>query len=164
MAVTADFDFKMQAIATPDMDQDLATDPTITHEIKGDTGTLTGSSASPPITKKYADQVLLVAGAKTLDLTALDDGNLPDITFLGLKVQFIKIRALITNAAPVTIKKGATDGYAIFGGTAPEKTLAKGDIEMSMFNDSLADVSGSLKNIDLVGTGTDGIEIILMAG
>lgn len=158
------YDFKLQAIETPIMDQDLGADPTITHELKGDTGTPTGSNAAPPIQRKYADKVLLAGGAKTIDLTALDDGNLPDIDFTTFKVQLVKIRALASNTQGIKIKKGATNGYGIFGANTPEITLEKGDIAMYLFNDSLADVSATEKTIDLTGNAAEGVEMILIAG
>lgn len=164
-SVQAIFDFKLQVIETPDMDQDLAPDPAITHEITGDSGDLSGSSAEPPITKKFAGNVVLAAGAKTLDLTALENGNLPNETFDGLKVQILKFKALPDNTNAVKIKKGGTNGYEFCGSGAPECTLEKaGDVAMYKFNDSLADVSSTVKNLDFSGTGSDGVKVILCAG
>lgn len=126
--------------------------------------TYNGSSSPPGV--YYSSQVVaLVAGAKTLDLTALLGGLQGVIDATGKKLQVLRIRGEAdgTNAA-LTISEGAANPYELFGAANPIVYPAGCTKAWTFeFDDKLADVAAGAKNISLAGTGTDSyfIEIIL---
>ena len=69
------------------------------------------ASTTPPVTKVAAFEKALSAGAATIDLTNLTGTNGATVDGTGLKVQVLKIKNKATNANPITIKTGLTDGY-----------------------------------------------------
>jgi hypothetical protein len=126
--------------------------------------TLTGSS-TPPVTKVSAFQQALTAGAATIDLTSLpdEDGVAAAVTFSGLKVQWAHFENPSTNANSITISEGASNGYEL-AGNAWTVTLDPGEQVVYLGNDTSPDVSGTTKNIDLAGTGTQALNVTLIAG
>lgn len=124
------------------------------------------ATSVPPITKIAGGQVALAAGAKTLSLVALTGlgANGADVNMNGLKVQAIYAENPSTNANTISIAKGASQGYE-FSGSDGKLTLAPGQSVLLFGNDATPDVaSGSAHNIDLTGTGTQALNIIIVAG
>jgi hypothetical protein len=128
------------------------------------------SATISPTGKKANCVVTLTAGAATLDLTAVSD---PAGTqnFNGLKVQAFKIRN--TSATVVTISKGGSNGYALSGTSAftipiPPAYTTGGVTyygEVTMFIPEFSqDVDGTHKTIDFAGSGTESLQVTLIAG
>jgi hypothetical protein len=120
-----------------------------------------------PMTKMYAQQLALSAGAYTLNLTALTDAAGAAMTFLGLKTQFVYIENAPKSGAPNTgtlnIKIGASDGYAIFGDAASEVTLAVGGY-IAIYNpEGCPDVASDVDQIDISSSDADA-DFIVMIG
>ena len=122
-------------------------------------GTYTGTTV-PPVTKIGAKTAALVAGALTIDLTALTGwgANGANVDGTGLKLQFFRVRNL--GAADMTFATGGTSGYN-FGGPF---TVKAGCEVLFKFNDNLPDVAAGVKNIGVTGTGTDTAEVTLVLG
>lgn len=144
------------------------TDPTMVHDFGADSATLDANS-SPPATKSWSDQLQLAAGAGALDLTALDRGPiLSDVDFTGLKLQAIKLTCPTTNTGGITVeKKDAVTGYNPFGvdnSTAEKVTIVPGGGIVMFFDDELEDIDATHKDLTFTGTGTEAINIILVAG
>lgn len=167
MAVTVNFIQELKAEESISLGLDLVSNPTVTHQI-GDNGRTSGTltaSTVVPATKAWSDTRTLSAGADALDLTALVFGNLANVTFSGLKVQNIKIKAAATNTSPIVVKPAASNGYNLFGDADGQVTLGAG-AEVQVYNpDTLADVGGSAKAVDVTSADVDAIySIILVAG
>jgi hypothetical protein len=126
--------------------------------------TLVSATSGQPAVMQAAFAKALAAGVATIDLRALpgllagitQDGN-------GLKVQHYVFENPATNANPITIAKGAANGYALFGATGLIE-LAPGDLIEADVPESRPDVAGGAKTIDLSGTGTQAINVHLVLG
>lgn len=123
-------------------------------------------NTTPAVTKvAYFDQALS-GGAATIDLTALPHlGDVVDGT--GLNVRAFRLYNPGTN--PVTISKGASNGYEIFGGADGEVTVLPGHavqfgVALGGTAGELAEIGSGAKTIDLVGTGTDEFEVSVAMG
>ena len=136
-------------------------DKSVTHQLK-DELVLT-SSSTPDFEKVWSARQLLTAGAATIDLKALTDPEGNTITTEGKKIRAIKIKALSTNANALTISEGASNGYELFG-NAFTIALEAGDHFLAYLGTNAPDISDTTKNIDLAGTGTQGIDIIIVIG
>jgi hypothetical protein len=125
------------------------------------------ASTTPPVTKSSTFDKALVAGAATIDLTSLpdDDGNVGAVDFTGLKPQVVILTNKSTNANAITIAKGASNGYTGFG-AAFSITLQPGDTVAFKGNDNagVTDVASGARTLDLSGTGTQVLQVQLIAG
>lgn len=165
--INADYNFGLTVGEELDLALDQTGDPTITHSISGGRSLLTGDT-TPAVTEVWSDDIPLVAGVHTIDLRALTDRKGPggvavDKDFDGLKIILVKIVAADDNAAHLVFKKGATNGYNLFGGTT-WFAIPKGGSYLAYLKAGLAAVSATVKTIDVTGTGTDSFKIILVAG
>lgn len=126
--------------------------------------TLTAGT-TPPATKFVKKLCALVAGALTIDLTALTgwgtNGTDEDMT--GLNLQEIFIEATSTNANAITISTGASNGYPAFGEDW-SIALQASQVFSAYGNNLTPEVSGTDKTIDLAGTGTQSVEIYMVFG
>lgn len=140
----------------------VASGDTLTHSAFNVSGTLT-SSSTPPVTKHAASQTALVAGTKTLDLTALIGTNGATVDGTGLKVQGFLATNPSTNANSITIEPGATNPYNLFG-SAFKIILQPGETFAWKGNDVAPDVTSLQKNIKLTGTGTQALNLEIVMG
>ena len=157
----------LKATETVDVGLELGSNPIIDHEIATDsTGTLNALS-TPAVTVPWSDQLTLGGAVDTLDLTALVRGNaaLANVDMTGLKVQAVKFHCPSANTGTAKIEKGAANGYAILGASFDVITLSPGESAIFIRNESLPDVSGTVKTIDITSTvASDVLDIILVAG
>lgn len=141
-------------------------DPTVTTNGLNTTAGLTAST-TPPVTKYSAFQKALSGGSGTIDLTSLPDANgvAAQVDFTGLKLQVVKLRNLATNANAITVEVGASNGHTLFGATW-EITLQPGDEFLWKGNDNsgVPNVASNNKAIDISGTGSQILEVLLVAG
>jgi hypothetical protein len=164
MAITAKYALLLDVEETLAMGLDLADDPTAKHTIPGSFGSLVATT-TVPATKVISDTRSLTAGADTIDLTNMGGPYNTTVTFAALKVQLLKIKADATNSDPIVFDKGASNGYELFGDANGQITLDAGCEALFFFNESLADVSGSAKTIDVSSVDTNAsYSIILVAG
>lgn len=128
-----------------------------------DTNSPLNSSSTPTATKVSAQTVALVAAAKTIDLTALTGTNGAAIDGTGLKVVACKFQNPSTNANNIIAKFGASNAY-LFGNDAAWKVrLEPGDEVLFKFAANPA-IDATHKNIDLSGTGTQALNVVLVLG
>jgi hypothetical protein len=135
-------------------------DDLITHYINLDESLSASSSVVP--SKGIAVEVALIAGAKTLDLTALSGTLGSTVTMSGLKLQHLIIKNKTGNGDMV-FTEGATNGYEAMG-NAWKITLKAGQYFAFNGLDLTPDVSGSAKDIDVTGTGTQSFQIFAIFG
>ena len=134
----------------------------VTHDILNKTKSL-GAATTPPATKVAAFQKALAAGVATIDLTALVGTNGEIVDGSGLKVQCLKVANPVTNANPISITEGAANGYAAFG-AGWKLTLSPGMEALLYGDDDAPDVAAGDKNIDLAGTGSQALDVLIVLG
>ena len=166
-SVSAEFAMRCEVAETIALGLDNVADRAVTHTVGADEGTLNASS-TPAVSQTFSDTIALAAGAGTLDLTSLAGPSSTTIDFTGLKVQLIKIKTPPTNAGSIIVehKDGAT-GYNLFGddNTSDESIeVPPGSVMEFKYNDKLEDVDATHKDLKFTGTGTDGMQMILVAG
>ncbi len=160
----------------------LAMSLTVTEEIANNTDSLSATarsvthnafnvsetlprSASPavPFTSTAFFKKALSSGAATIDLTSLTGTNGKTVDLTGLKVQAILLRNPSTNANPITVGEGATNGYEL-AGNAWSVQLKPGMSCMIYAAEQAPDVGSSAKTIDLAGTGSQALDVGIVAG
>jgi len=116
------------------------------------------------VTKVAAFSQALTGGAATIDLTALD-GTVGTVDGTGLKLQVFKLKAPTTNTATLTATKGASNGYGLdSAGATWTVPLAPGQEFLFYGDDDPPDISSTKKNIDLSGTGTESVQVMIVVG
>ncbi len=130
----------------------------VTHSAFNKTGTMTGST-TPPVTNVYSGKP---AAGGTIDLTALTNVT-GTFSAAGKKVQAVQINNPATNTGALTVSPGAANAYELFG-TAKSVVIPVGGSLNMLFNDTLADVDATHKNIDLAGTGAETYEVVIVVG
>jgi len=135
---------------------------TVTHSLLNKSAVFTGTS-DVPVSKVAAFEKALVAGAGSIDLTALVGTNGAAVDGTGLKVQAIKVIADADNSAAITLADGASNGYELLGASWTIKLKAGQEIVI-FGNEETPDIGGTAKVIDLTGTGTDKLQIIIVMG
>jgi hypothetical protein len=168
MSVTATIAQNLSVVETLDNN----TDPIAAANRKVTWGALSAvsesltASTTVPATKVAGGQVALVAGAKTLDLTALTGLGANGATedFTGLKVQALFMKNPATNSGSISIAPGASNGYE-FNGSDGKLTLSPGQSVLLYLADSAPDVAdSSADQLDFAGTGTEEFDIVMVAG
>lgn len=125
------------------------------------------ATTTPAATQVWSGTVTLVAGTKSLDLTALSGiGGLAQ-DFTGLKLRACGWHAPSANTGDITIRPHATNGYPLLGtdgATTGRKVVRpKGRGCFTEETDAAA-VSASAKVIEFVGTGSETINLHLVFG
>lgn len=167
-AVTAHWNMRCDVEETIALSEDLAeADPTYVHTIADTRGTLNATS-TPAVTKTFSDTLNLTAGAATLDLTSLSGPAGTTVDFTDLKVHLVKLSCPSTNTAGITVDRGAANAYNLFGAdnsTAEQVEVLPGaTCEFFHGNNETEDVDATHKSVQFAGTGTEAIDVILVAG
>lgn len=138
-----------------------ANQSSILHDKLNRSVSLSGST-TPAVSVVIAETFALTAGAGTIDLTAMTGTNGATVNATGLKAKLCKIHNPATNAA-FTVKAGATNPYPLLG--AAFLIVLQPDQEiLAYLLDAGSAVSSTVKSIDLAGTGTQAIEMIIVFG
>ena len=153
--------------STPAVSSTTASNANLVHNQYNDGGTLNGST-TPPVTKTASFHQALSGDSATIDLTALVGSNAGAVSGSGLKVQWIKFKAVVAagtnNSNVINIAVGASNGYELMGANF-DVALQPGQMFAFYGNDAAPDVSGTDLAIDLAGTGsTDGVEVTICMG
>jgi hypothetical protein len=155
----------MQASGTEALGQTGVADPTVSHSIGA--GSVSRSpTTTVPVTKSWEGEVALAAGTATLDLTALDRGNLANLDLTGEIVQSLHVRGDNANTGAIELDVAAANGYDIHGSGASSQICAvEADDEVLILkNDTAPAVSSTVKDITLTGTGTEKVHVMILAG
>lgn len=158
MALTA-FSGIIKALITEDVtvDPTLYTDKSVTHGFQKTVSALTG------LTKAASFVQALIATAATIDLEALPGVNGATIVGTGLRVQWAAFENPATNANPITISKGAANGYDGFGADF-SLTLPPGASAIICTADAGSNISGANSDLDLLGTAVQPLTCVLVIG
>lgn len=162
MSVKVQYDSNLTVRETLETGVPAATDAEIS--ISGyNTSAALNATSTPTATKVSAQAVALVAGAKTIDLTALTGTNGVTIDGTGLKVVLCKLQNPSTNANNIVAKFGASNAYLFGNDAAWRHRLEPGDEILLKFNANPA-IDSTHKNIDLSGTGTQALNVEIVLG
>lgn len=139
-----------------------------TYNVTGISSSRTLTSATTPaVTKHSSFQKTLSSGLGTIDLTSLpdDQGTAAAVTLNGLKPHSLIFRNLAANANAITVAVGASNGYDGLGASFTI-TLQPGDEFRYSGTDGagLTEISSSKKTFDLTGTGSQVLEVQVVAG
>lgn len=137
---------------------------TVTHDQWGESHSLNGAS-SPPVSAIAIKQAALVSGVLTIDLTALTGWgtNGATVNGNGLKVQYLKLRNPATNANPIKVAVGASNGYAMHGSDWAI-TLQPGQWANFYGNNASPTIGSGAKNLDLTGTAAQALDVMIVMG
>lgn len=168
MAVNATYKGEVTVVRTVDDPFVGSGDNTVTINALNKTKSLTGATSATagtegPVTKDANFQKALSGGAGTIDFRALPTPEAGTIDLNGLKVQIVKFRNPNTNANPITIVEGASNGLALFG-AAFSITLQPGQEIQAYLAEAAPDVSATDKTIDLTGTASQALDVQVVAG
>jgi len=128
-----------------------------------DTGKTLTAATTPPVTCGALFDQALTSGTATIDLTALVGANTKTVNGTGLRVQVLRLRNPATNANPISIAKGASNGYDGLGANFKD-TLAPGAEFLRYLNDAGSDIGSGNKTLDLAGTGAQVLEVEIIMG
>lgn len=165
-SVSARYALELEVTEVLALGLDNATDPSFPHSIGSPNGTLIATT-TPPVTKVFSDNLALVAGARTLDLTSLAGPAGTTVDFTGLKVQLIALRCPESNTLPILVQKGDANAYNLLGAdNASSETIEMmpGDDLLIKRRDTLEDVDATHSDVKFTGNGTEAIQVILVAG
>lgn len=125
--------------------------------------TLDANSSPAVVTKSAAFEKAMSSGAGTIDFRALVGTNGGAIDGNGLKVQAIKLINKANNANAITIVPGASNGLNLFG-AAFSITLSPGQEITAYFKEQGTDIDATHKTIDISGTGSQVLQVIVVMG
>lgn len=134
----------------------------ITHQAFNDTLTL-NSGSTPDVTKMAAFTKALSAGAATIDLTALTGTNGATVNGNGDKVRIFKAINPSSNANSITLTEGASNGYEL-AGNGWTVVLQPGQHFTFYADEDAPTIGGSAKTIDLAGTGSQTLNVMVVMG
>ena len=145
---------------------DAATDAPISQDGFNLANVRLSSTSTPAVTKSSYKEYALIAGALTIDLTALTDAVGAALDGTGLKVQTVIIVNPAGNAA-INIAPGASNPYPLLG-TGNDITIPAHATQLTVIGmylpDGTPDVSGSVKTLDITGTGTQTFKLGITLG
>lgn len=121
------------------------------------------ASTTPDAELVYSGTVSLSDGSATLDLTSISNSEGDTIATTGKKVRVFKAKATSDNANALTLTEGASNGYAL-AGASWKVILEASDSVLFILNDNADAVGASDKTIDLSGTGSQSVDIIIIFG
>ena len=121
------------------------------------------SGSTPDVELIYEGTQALTAGTATIDLTALTNSEGATITTTGKKVRLIMIVPTSSNTAALTLTVGASNGY-LLGGAAWKFAFTDEQWALIYLGADAPDVGSSAKNIDISGTGTESVKLLILFG
>ena len=157
MAITqAELSFLLKVTETVDVGVDELTNQPFVFEIAKSNSVFTLTPTTTVVgSQQWQDTFQLAAGTKTIDLTALEGGNLADKDFTGLAIRAFKFFCPATNTSFVTIADGDTNPYPTWGGSGGNVAVRAGGLVMYYFVSFGSTVSATVKNIKFTSSDTD---------
>lgn len=164
--VSCTYNFALTVENTLDVSEDLIANPIVNMVFTTNAvvKAIIDGSSTVPATTAWGKKQALSGGTATLDLEALARDNLPNLNLNGLRPQILFLFGSTANTAGISVAAGATNGHNILGASDGKVTILPGCLAMFFWNDKLDDVVGADSEVDLVGTGTETLEIIIVAG
>lgn len=168
MSVTCTFKSQVDVVETLETNVPaMASGASISHTGYSTSKALsaTGSVSQGAITKCAIFSKALSGGSATIDCTSLTGTNGATVDLTGLKIQVMKFKNPSTNANTISVTKGASNGLGVTtSGTSFTVPIAPGAEWTYYGNESTPDVGSGAKTFDLSGTGSQTLEVTLLAG
>lgn len=120
----------------------------------------TPSTAVPVARSSFQQWTIGGGGTVDIDLTALPSSQ-SNIDGTGKKLQALLINNIA--AGSVNVAPGASNAYSPFG-ASNDVDIPAGAKMAWLFSETLADISGSVKNIRITGTAGHVIEVGILLG
>ena len=156
--------FKAQG--TLDVNITGLSDPSVSHKLTIAKANL-NSSSTPPVTKSIKGTITLSSGTATLDLTAVDEGDLSDVDLTGLRLRAALLLAG-ANTERITMKPGATNGYNYDNDSNSSLSLGANDpltIENRDTGNPAPQVAAGAKTLDFASSDADAtLQYIMLFG
>lgn len=160
--VTLNYKSHLSVIEELDLDSASAANSRIKHE-RWNTSKAFNAGSDPAAQLVAAFEQALTAGAATIDLTGLAGTNGATVDGTGKKVIAAKFSNPVANSSPITIGEGAANGYEL-AGDGWSVTLGPGDEVTLLRHGHAPAIGATAKDIDLSGTGTETLNVILVLG
>jgi hypothetical protein len=155
-----------EVLDTTDVPSGNATsDRQLTHNALNTSGQL--SSSTSPDVEFAVTQEITISGTTTIDLTAAPKSASRTQDLTGKKLVSMIIEADANNSGNTTVAPGSANPYPLFGSgnsilVLPGETIGK-TIRSGTATNHPA-VSGTVKNIDVSGTASDVVKILMYFG
>ena len=164
MTIAATMRMMLDVVETLDVNTTslAAANQTVTHNAY-DLGTVASATTLSPATMVVAFQQALTGGTATIDLTSLTGTNGAVRDASGLKLQGLLLRNPSTNANQILMEPGAANGYDAFGASW-QVTLQPGQQAMYYGYDATPDVGASDLGLDMTGTASQALDVIMVFG
>ncbi len=141
----------------------VGADNTLTFNGLNQSLTLDGTT-TPAVTKFASFAKALSTGTGTIDLTLLPGQTADEVvTFTTLKVRAFKFVNPATNTGAITIVNGASSGNFLLGAAFTLVVPLGGEVTMYLKAGSVT-VDNTHKTLDLTGTGSDVLDVLMVAG
>ena len=163
MSVILRYQVKATVTETLETGMTLASDKSVTYNGLDTAVRTLNADSTPPVTKAAVFPKPLVDGAGSIDLAALTGANGAAVNGTGLRVQLLRLTAPAANTGPITISKGAANGYDGFGASF-SLAVGPGEERTLLNNDSGTDIGAANKALDLAGTGTESLNVEIVMG
>jgi len=121
------------------------------------------SGTTPDAEVVYMGTEALTAGTATIDLKALTNSEGDTIVTEAKKVRAIFMGATSSNTAAITLTEGASNGYEL-GGDGWKLALTDEQWAIIYLGSDAPAVGDSTKNIDISGTGTESVKLLIVFG
>ncbi len=161
MPTSVNLSLALSAVKQVAVTDPTQTSPSINQNINATTvPTTMNANSTPDATESWSRQLALVAGVLSLDLTALVQDGVSNLNATGKKLRAIGFYLPADNAGNMQIGTGASNGYSAIGVLGPFPKGAGGVIYLP----TAIAVDGTHKILDLAGSGTDKINVMLVFG
>jgi len=127
-------------------------------------GVAYNAGTAVPVSKQSNFSQALTSGAATVNLAALP-GLTSDETVVGtgLRIQLMKISAPATNANPITIAKGASNGHTGLG-SSWSQTVKPGQTALFQLDSGGTVIASGDRTFDLAGTAVQVLNFSIVLG
>lgn len=119
------------------------------------------AGSTPSATVHAVGKLTLSSGSGTIDLRTLTGLNGVAVDLNGLKPRYVLLHN--TGANDMTVAKGASNGYTGFGSSFSMTVKAGCRVLLEIGENGTA-ISGTVKTLDVTGTGAQELKYQLVAG
>lgn len=165
MSVVVTSQFGLSVVETLETQIDGAANPAVTFDDFNASYYLdgAGTGGTPVVTKKASFIQALTAGVATIDMTSLPATGGGTFSAAGLRLIEMLLHNPTTNAGLINFAPGAANPLPLFG-TGNDIDIHLGARLHWHSNNQGVDISGTVKTIDLAGTGTDVLWCLFVFG
>jgi hypothetical protein len=154
-------DITLDANVKEKLTNSVLDDKYVTHRIR--TLLQMTSATTPDAELIYSTTQALSGGSATIDLKSISNTEGTTIVTDGKKVRAFAAKATSTNENALTLTEGASNGYELMG-DGWKVALEASDSFLVVLNDNAPAIGDSAKTIDLSGTLSESVDILIIFG